>query len=195
MIIIGIAGYKNSGKSTFGSHLSKHFSNNMNRVVTYAPFARPLKLLCQAVFGDAHWWGTDEQKSKVVAYWSEVLGEEFSTARRILQTVATDKFRNTINKDIWIHAQRVYLKQLGAPDVVIVDDVRFENEADFIRNSGGSLIHISRLDTQAHRDAHESEAGVVKKDTDYSFAFLTVAAMDVTITNLTQQLIKKQAKL
>lgn len=50
-------------------------------------------------------------------------------------------------------------------DVVIIKDVRFENEAEFLRNHGGTIWHIKR--EQALKViSHASEKGIKVKDKD-----------------------------
>lgn len=42
---------------------------------------------------------------------------------------------------------------------VIIDDVRFEGEADLLRGLGGHVVHVSRTDVKFRRD-HNSELGI-----------------------------------
>lgn len=195
MIIIGVTGFKGCGKSSFAKALTKHIEENCNRLVLSAPFARPLKIACEAIFGRAYWYGTDEEKNKLLTYWPEVLGEPFETTRRILQSVGTDLFRGNLHEDLWIHAQRIYLKQHNALDVVIIDDIRFENEAEFVRSCNGTLLHCVRRDRPTSQDKHASETGVVFKDGDLKFDFNSVAEMTVAAQQFAISLFKKQATL
>jgi hypothetical protein len=41
----------------------------------------------------------------------------------------------------------------------VISDVRFENEADFIRKRGGVMVHLQRFDAPKV-NPHASEAGV-----------------------------------
>lgn len=50
-------------------------------------------------------------------------------------------------------------------DVIIIKDVRFENEADYIRNHNGEIWHIIRPDAQKV-NMHESEAGIRSRPED-----------------------------
>jgi hypothetical protein len=195
MIIIGIAGFKGCGKTSFAKALTKHITENCYRTVLQSPFARPLKLTCEAIFGKAAWYGTDEQKMVPAPYWNEKLGEKYSSARRILQTLGTDVFRNTVHKDLWIYAQRNFLLNEGALDVVIIDDIRFDNEADFVRSCNGSLLHCVRADRPTTQDKHASESGVIVKDGDLRFDFNSVAEMTKVAQQITTTLFKKHAKL
>ena len=55
---------------------------------------------------------------------------------------------------------------MGTP--LIITDVRFENEADWIRKNGGHVIHLTRGEAPAVRE-HASEAGVTMGDGDYAY--------------------------
>ncbi|WP_406226949.1 deoxynucleotide monophosphate kinase [Pseudomonas siliginis] len=44
-------------------------------------------------------------------------------------------------------------------DITIIKDIRFENEADYIRNLGGEIWHIVRSNTEQVKQ-HSSEAGI-----------------------------------
>lgn len=44
-------------------------------------------------------------------------------------------------------------------DITIIKDIRFENEAEYIRNLGGEIWHIVRSDTEQVKK-HSSEAGI-----------------------------------
>jgi hypothetical protein len=44
-------------------------------------------------------------------------------------------------------------------DITIIKDIRFENEAEYIRNLGGEIWHIARNNTEQVKK-HSSEAGI-----------------------------------
>ena len=81
-----------------------------------------------------------------------------------MQTLGSAWARDIINEDVWVKSmdQRLGLLQIeqevDEPDCVI-DDVRFQNEADYIHSVGGKIILVARpLDPPA--DDHESEKGL-----------------------------------
>lgn len=61
----------------------------------------------------------------------------------LLQALGTDVLRR-IDPDIWV---RVMAEEIAeeAPRIALIPDVRFPNEADFIRRSGGILVRVVRL--------------------------------------------------
>jgi hypothetical protein len=69
-----------------------------------------------------------------------------------------------IGEDIWVEAMRTRLGGLmdevgdGVIRGVVIDDVRFDNEADLINELGGIIVCLHRS-SALHMD-HESEKGV-----------------------------------
>ena len=81
--------------------------------------------------------------------------------RQLLQTLGTDWGRAFVGPDVWLRmaGRRIdALHAAGAPTVVLAD-VRFENEAEWIRNRGGEVWRVEREPTAAAA-AHVSEAGI-----------------------------------
>ena len=78
--------------------------------------------------------------------------------RELYQTLGTDWGRDMIDENIWVRQLENRLKYYAGVDVV-VSDVRFENEAEFIRLNSGTIIHIQRDTAEAVR-SHTSEAGI-----------------------------------
>jgi hypothetical protein len=56
-------------------------------------------------------------------------------------------------------AYRAIAQHFGDGRHVVIDDVRFEAEADWIRSCGGYICHVSRTDVVFRRD-HNSEMGI-----------------------------------
>lgn len=85
------------------------------------------------------------------------------TGRHFLQTLGTDWGRNLINREIWTLAWRGEAQRLLARGCqLVVDDVRFPDEAELIRSLGGHLWWISRPGLAADGSAlHESEGQLV----------------------------------
>jgi len=77
--------------------------------------------------------------------------------RRLMQTLGTEWGRQLINPDLWLILAKQLLLNYG-PGMVIAD-VRFENEAAWVREQGGRVIHIERPDNVTV-EAHASEAGI-----------------------------------
>jgi len=43
---------------------------------------------------------------------------------------------------------------------IVIDDVRFDNEAEFIRDMGGTILEVKRTKLDENNDTHISEAGL-----------------------------------
>lgn len=166
MVLIGLVGRKGSGKDTLKDYIIK----NNNNVVSYA-FADPLKEICGILFQLSHeqLYGHQSVKEKKI--------DELNVSPRILfQRIGTDLFRknlltvlpemkNVLKEDsIWIFAFKRWYQNNKHKDV-IVSDVRFENEAQCIRDLGGILIYIDRY--TENEDKHESEKNIDNIKCDY----------------------------
>jgi len=85
------------------------------------------------------------------------------TPRDILQTLGTEWGREMIHPDIWIVkvAQQWEKFKLQGRDMVITD-LRFENEAEWVRSIGGTVVHIKASNsTEIKNNDHISESGIV----------------------------------
>ena len=143
-----------SGKSTLAAAMAGHGW----RVVK---FAAPLKAMVAALLREAG-EGDDviaralegDLKSQPL----EALAGR--TPRYTMQTLGTEWGRGAMASDIWVRLAIMRANRLRAAGVaVIVDDMRFENEAQAIRDAGGKLVRITRPDA-AQLAGHASEGGL-----------------------------------
>ena len=74
-------------------------------------------------------------------YWSEKFGRDF-TPREALQKMGTEVGRDVFHTDFWVYELENRLKLYTDP--VVITDVRFPNEIDWIRSNGGKVYHIQR---------------------------------------------------
>jgi hypothetical protein len=154
--LIGISGPARSGKDTAGQYLIN--MRNFRKI----SFAEPIKAALRAMLGLTH-EHTDGALKDVVL---EPYGV---TPRRMMQTLGTEWGRGIINADIWLLRAGIVAEEWRAEGVkgVVVTDVRFENEASWVRERG-RLIHVRRdarlRDVQI--EAHESEAGIAVDESD-----------------------------
>lgn len=153
--LVGITGRKGTGKSTFAAELRAAAANPVGLA-----FAGALREVSQAVFGSAY--ATADEKLAVDAFWQERLGDDWSTGRKILQRLGTEVFRQHVHTDIWLWVMERRLLSLldEPPSLITIDDVRFDNEAAFVRELGGTVIEVCRPGTLGALDGHASEAGV-----------------------------------
>ena len=146
-MIIGFAGKKESGKSTAAEAL-------LRRGFRRYSFARPIKRMVRLLLRDC---GLDQEQLAFHEHHKEDLIPSLGVSfRQLCQTLGTEWGRACVHPDLWVIAANEYLTGFGD---YVVDDVRFENEATLIRQSGGLIIHVRRPGL-ADDDAHASESGI-----------------------------------
>lgn len=133
-MIIAFAGGMGTGKTTAAGLIKKASDSSI-----ILNFAAQVKNIARDCFG---WDGIKDEKG-----------------RRLLQIIGTEAGR-AYNPDIWVEDMRKrakICKDLGYLNIII-DDLRFDNEADFIHSLGGYIILIKR-DTKI-KSSHASEQGI-----------------------------------
>ena len=145
VLLIGLIGLKQSGKDTFADYLvEKHHFKKL-------AFAEPVKQICRTMFllteaqlNDPH------QKEVVDARWG-------ISPRQMMQKVGTDMVRQVWGDDFWVKNMDIrHRQQIGIDGNVVVSDVRFPNEAKWVRDRGGLLVRIEDGRRQP-TDSHPSE--------------------------------------
>lgn len=140
--LIGLTGRTGSnqiagcGKDTVAEMVSRHLG------LPIYGFADPLYDMVKAGFGidgrDSY-WSDREQKSAVIPMLS---GNRPVSLRYLLETLGTEWGRNMVSNNLWttIATLRYRDSKVG----MVVKDVRFKNEQDWLDSMGGTLIHILR---------------------------------------------------
>lgn len=146
-LVIGIAGPARAGKDTLCHYIRRELNIPNQR---YA-FADPIKAALKKAFL------LDEQH--VNGHLKETPLSEFGgkSPRQMMQWFGTDYARMMVDSNIWLTVADRFLSKTSA-QVVIIPDVRFENEAQWVREHG-TLIHIRRHENAQVSD-HASESGV-----------------------------------
>ena len=142
--IVGLTGPKGVGKTTFANDMPHHrFS-----------FADPLRSMMDVFLGyfDMEVENFDGDKEKKIPN----LGVSF---RHAMQTLGTEWGRTRIHPDVWVEAMESRLSRFGKEQIVI-DDVRFPNEAEMIHVAGGEIWRLTRKGFTPSGDQHASEAGL-----------------------------------
>lgn len=143
-MIVGLAGGKGCGKSSVARIMERKFGYEI------MSFATPIKDMLRAM-------GLRDAELNDPVLKEIVLDEYGKSPREIMQLLGTEFARNMISEDIWVTA----MKRKIAPGMkVVIDDVRFNNEAEFIRDSGGSVLEVKRTKLDENSDMHISEAGI-----------------------------------
>lgn len=129
-IIVGFCGLAGAGKSTCAKILSRE-AGYVRR-----PFAYPLKAMVAALGIPPE---VLDGPSAIKEQPSELFGGK--SVREALQTLGTEWGRAQFGTDFWLNMWRHGAS--GLPRVV-VEDVRFPNEAAAIADAGGYLIRVER---------------------------------------------------
>jgi len=79
------------------------------------------------------------------------------TGREVLQYVGTDMFRK-MNSNVWLDSLFRKIKE-DSPELALISDVRFLNEAEWIKRRGGFLVGLDR-NPSTKEDSHASEKAV-----------------------------------
>lgn len=150
-MLIGMTGRAGSGKDTAADYLAK-----AHRFMPLA-FASPLRMMLQAGLGLTEEHFSQAQKNTPIAW----LGK---SPRELMQTLGTEWGRNLVSPSVWIDAASRELDALSGLDVVFTD-VRFQNEANMIRQHGGIIVRMVRLEARPVH-SHVSEAGITLTEGD-----------------------------
>lgn len=164
--LIGIHGHAGAGKDTVASYIQTRHQN-----CYIEPFAKPLKAACAAAFGLPLEHFSDRTVKEQETFWGV-------TPRKIAQFVGTQMFRDLTSslygpsQSHWIRLLESRLTGVSFPpegeglyepdDTIIIPDVRFQDEANWIWNNGGIVLEIKRegCEGTVGIPGHASEAGI-----------------------------------
>lgn len=147
--VVALTGAAGSGKSTAADYLVKHYGYQRVK------FADPLKQMLRCMgLGDLHIEGHLKE--------SPVEWLDGRTPRYLMQTLGTEWGRHMVSRDIWITIWRNTVDgwinaEPGCK--IVVDDCRFANEAEAVRNLGGRIIALHRPGAGLPGQ-HASESGI-----------------------------------
>lgn len=156
-MIVGFLGRKSSGKDTSADYLVKKYNFEKKA------FAGNLKEACRILFGF-----TDEQlhgslKEVPDPRWFNV------TPRQVMQFVGSELLREKLQElipQLEFDFHLLSLKNsINIDKNLVISDVRFQNEVDFVHQQGGVVIKLIRpqstdlaqLKEESSVDSHQSE--------------------------------------
>jgi len=153
MKIIGLTGPAGSGKDTVRQMLEQ------NHHCTGLAFADPMRAMLAPLLDlcgvGNEWMAQRELKELPIPG----LGQSY---RVLAQRLGTEWGRS-IDPDFWVKvaaASMAEVMNIKGPDTVfVISDVRFDNEAQWVKDHGGVIWHIHRPASQAVA-AHQSENGI-----------------------------------
>jgi hypothetical protein len=141
MKIIGLVGFKGSGKDTASQPL-------LDLGHQKTSFAGIIKDCCSVIFGwdrDMLEGLTDESRIKreeTDLWWAEKLKRPGFSPRRAFTSFGTDVIRQHFDENIWVMAVERQILNTGGDWVIT--DCRFPNEIKMIKDLGGTLIRVKR---------------------------------------------------
>lgn len=169
MKLIGIHGKKKSGKDTFADEIINQF-HAKGLYPKKMAFADNLKKVCATLFHMPEEWFYAE-------YLKEQVHPDIGLSPRRIMVNMSEALRPKFGDDLFIRPVRERynsLKGMGSSikcPALIVTDVRGEHEADWIRSSGGIMLHLERAGYRDEGEVvnHWSEAGIAFKERDVKF--------------------------
>lgn len=144
--LVGIAGKARSGKTTAAEALEAHGYHHDS-------FAAPIREFVAKLCGL-----TIKELDKV----KDTTTEPFGVTPRVLMQSLGTQWAREHNPEFWLIA----LQHRSSCGYTVISDVRFENEAEFIRSNGGLLIHVQRPSAPIAESGHISERPVEVKQGD-----------------------------
>lgn len=160
--IIAIAGNARSGKDTLGRYISE-ILNEHKISTSLNSFAKALKLevdplLKETVGISAFTENSDEKKiiRDFLVFWGS-------------------DFRRKLDQDVWINELK---KTHDDKSVLIITDLRFENELKWVKDNNGILLYISRVDENGvvigpANQYEETNNKILLESSDSSLTWLT----------------------
>lgn len=135
--LIGLAGQAGTGKDTVGNHLCQ-----IHGFVSFA-LADPIRAGLRAMLGLSQ---EELSRRDLKEHPIEWLGR---SPRELAQTLGTEWGRELVNPEIWLRVAQRTIENINAthlfrPRGIVVTDIRFENEAEWLREQGGTVWHIRR---------------------------------------------------
>ena len=144
MEIIGLMGHQGVGKNYIADVLLKNLPKKNSVIIAFADHFK-VDCIC-----------------KHNCDYNKVFGEKDYETRRMLQKVGTEEGRNVFGENIWINITETWIKLLNERGVerFIISDVRFKNEADWIKKMNGILVKIvapNRYRMRLERETNNNE--------------------------------------
>jgi len=136
LLIIGIKGRKDTGKSTVAEYLKEAY--NMEEYY----FSKPLKEIICILTG----WSEDFVNGSTPEFKrlreTEKHPDFNMTCREMLVEIGTNLFRKQVNENVWVNIARWRSTQTG--NALIFSDLRFPNECALVKELGGTIIRLKR---------------------------------------------------
>jgi len=165
MQLLGIQGFKRCGKNTLGDMLAKI----MGTTTRMAAFGDTVKQISHTISGIPLAVFYDDNTK-------DVPWEDTGVIPREVMTKVNDGLRPVFGDDLFIDPLKpVWRESVIRNEALIITDVRYENEAAWIRKEGGTIIHLLRPGCVA--GDHSSEKGIIYRN-GYDYRIVNDGTMD-----------------
>lgn len=186
-ILIGLVGAANAGKDTAAAHLERAWA--FERMA----FAEPIQLMLTQLFatcGIDGAWAADRSLKEMPT----PLGFSY---RHLAQTLGTEWGRKGLTENLWTRVAEMRID--GTPELqganIVFSDIRFPNEAAWIKSRGGYLVHVWRDPaTRGATRKHESEQHCDEIETDTELINVgSIATLELQIDRMVEFMLKQVA--
>lgn len=141
-----------SGKSTAASYLVETHGYELVK------FAGPLKDMTRALFKSLGYDDVTVERMVEGDYKeADDMLIEGITPRKVMQTLGTEWGQHCLSKDFWV---RIAGARIDSSGPVVVDDLRFAHEWEFLKGRGFTIVKLERLGAAVVGGGHPSEGGL-----------------------------------
>lgn len=187
MDIIGIGGEKEVGKDTTAAvlvekagYVRRAFADPLKEMCAYAfnlsltrlhdpllkekPFSVPVTVWphnTNRLVAESERLGLLLSEEESARLHKALDGRTFNNPRYLLQYIGTEGFRQSVSDGYWL---LVFNKSIDNLEKVIVTDMRFPNEREFVKKLGGRVIRVRRPGKGGNTHASENGLG---EDSEY----------------------------
>lgn len=178
-MIIGLTGKIGSGKTTAARILRELY--NFDEYTFKSEMIRALCVLFEVSSDFFENRDTKETPSDTL------FGK---TPREVMQSFGTEWARNSIHPDIWVSK---LMQKRPEDKKVVISDVRFDNEAAAIRERGGIVVQLNRLDNPYPVSSHASEDGISNRMIDHHLTFCDPTGEELELRDKLHDLVGQAA--
>lgn len=149
-LIVAFSGKAGSGKNTAASYLVDYLKAHQ-KTVSISAFADPIRFMLHALDVPAEYMYRRDCKEQDIPGFG-------ASYRHMAQTLGTEWGRQCMGSSFWVKLMDLRLQKSAVQeaDFIIITDVRFQNEAQYVLDQGGLLIEVQRKDAAPVKE-HASE--------------------------------------
>lgn len=170
--LLGFAGKAHSGKDFSADHIIQEYPNLKIAKVAFADAVRDM---VRPIFDVDDIYRRGSKEDPIDGFGISL--------REILQSLGTDWGRHMVSEDIWVKVLDKRISERYSDfDIVIISDIRFDNERDYVIHNGGKVINIAGAKDKHNKSKfseHASEwgiedgvEGVIELENDFSTRYL-----------------------